>query len=40
MSFALIDPFHLDLQGHQTVGFFPIPYRNFMYSIVVDIVKQ
>ena len=34
MSFALVDPFDLDLQGHQTIGFFPIPYRIFMYSIV------
>ena len=34
MSFALDDPFDLDLQGHQTIGFFPIPYRIFMYSIV------
>ena len=34
MSFALVDSFDLDLQGHQTKGFFPIPYRIFMYSMV------
>ena len=36
MSFALIDLFDLevDLQGHQTIGFFPIPYRIFMYNII------
>ena len=34
MSFALIDTFDLDLQGHKTIGFFPIPYRIFMYNIV------
>ena len=34
MTFALVDPFDLDLQGHQTIGFFPIPYRVFIHSIV------
>ena len=34
MNFALVDPFDLDLQDHQTIGFFNIPYRIFMHSIV------
>ena len=34
MSFALVDPFDLDLKGYQTIGFFPIPYGIFMYSII------
>ena len=34
MSLALVDLFDLDLKGHQTMGFFPIPYRIFMYSII------
>ena len=34
MSFALDDPFDLDLRGHQTIGFFPITYRSFVYRIV------
>ena len=34
MSFALVDPLDIDLQGHQTIGFFPIPYRIFMFIIV------
>ena len=34
MSYALVDPFDLDLETHQTIGFFPIPYRIFMSRIV------
>ena len=34
MSFGLVEPFNLDLQGQQTIGFFPIPYGIFLHSIV------
>ena len=26
MSFALIDPFDLDVEGHKTIGFFLVPW--------------
>ena len=40
MSFALINPFDFDLQGHQTTGFFPIPYRIFTVYSIVKIRKE
>ena len=33
MSFALVDPFDLDLQSHQTLGFFLVPWVTFGFSI-------
>ena len=34
MSFALVDPFDLDLEGHKTIGFFLVPWVTFGCDIV------
>ena len=34
MSFALVDPFDLDLEGHKTIGFFLVPCVTFGCSII------
>ena len=34
MSFALVDPFDLDLEGHKTIGFLLVPWVTFGCSIV------
>ena len=34
MSFAFVDPFDLDLEGHKTIGFFLVPWVTFGFSIV------
>ena len=34
MSFAIVDRFDLDLEGHKTIGFFLVPWVTFGCSIV------
>ena len=34
MSFALVDPFDLDLPGHKTIEFFLVPWVTFGYGII------